>query len=99
MPSFQERGSRHVWLCFPRLDADPLFNVMLGGTAPETGFLETRLRDQRAARQRYLLNTAVLETVLTNGEGGQAHCARSSRLRPRSRVTASSRRDRRADSH
>jgi len=36
--------------------------------APKTGFP----RDQRAAEQRYPPNTAVLETVLTGGEGGQA---------------------------
>jgi len=65
-------AGRHVWFCYPRLDADPVFNALLGGTAPETGFLETRLRDQRAAQQRYLPNTAVLETVLTDREGGQA---------------------------
>jgi GH15 family glucan-1,4-alpha-glucosidase len=62
---------RHVWFCFPRLDADPVFHALLGGVAPETGFLETRMRDQRAGKQRYLPNTAVLETVLTDGEGGQ----------------------------
>jgi hypothetical protein len=52
-------SGRHVWFCFPRLDADPVFNALLGGTAPETGFLETRLRDQTGADQRYLPNTAV----------------------------------------
>jgi GH15 family glucan-1,4-alpha-glucosidase len=63
---------RHVWFCFPRLDADPVFNALLGGMAPETGFMEARLRGQQSAKQRYLPNTAVLETVLTDGGGGQA---------------------------
>ena len=62
---------RHVWFCFPRLDADPVFNALLGGAAPETGLLETRLRDQTGAEQRYLPNTAVLETVLADREGGR----------------------------
>lgn len=65
-------SGRHVWFCFPRLDADPVFNALLGGAAPETGYLDTRLRDQTAAEQRYLPNTAVLETVLTDAEGGKA---------------------------
>jgi len=52
-------SGRHVWFCFSRLDANPVFNALLGGTAPETGFLETRLRDQTGADQRYLPNTAV----------------------------------------
>jgi GH15 family glucan-1,4-alpha-glucosidase len=64
-------SGRHVWFCFPRLDADPVFNALLGGTAPETGLLETRLRDQSGAAQRYLPNTAVLETVLADAEGGK----------------------------
>ena len=59
---------RHVWFCFPRLDADPVFNALPGGMAPKTGFL----RGQRAAEQRYPPNTAVLEMVLGDGEGGQA---------------------------
>jgi GH15 family glucan-1,4-alpha-glucosidase len=63
---------RHVWFCFPRLDADPLFNALLGGTAPEAGYLDTRLRDQTAAAQRYVHNTAVLETTLTDAGGGRA---------------------------
>ncbi len=63
---------RHVWFCFPRLDADPVFNALLGGIAPDTGFLETRVRDLRTTEQHYLPNTAVLETILTDGEGGQA---------------------------
>ncbi len=65
-------AGRHVWFCFPRLDADPVFNALLGGAAPAAGFLETRLRDQIQAEQRYLPNTAVLETVLTDREGGRA---------------------------
>jgi hypothetical protein len=35
---------RHVWFCFRKFDADPLFDALLGGTAPKTGFVETRLR-------------------------------------------------------
>jgi hypothetical protein len=59
---------RHGWFCFPRLDADPVFNALLGGTAPELACLDARLHGQTVARQRYLPNTA----VLTDAEGGKA---------------------------
>jgi len=63
---------RHVWFCFPRLDADPLFCALLGGLTPETGYLDARLAGQTTAEQRYLPNTAVLETVLSDGGHGKA---------------------------
>ncbi len=28
---------RHVWFCFPRLHADPVFNALRGRLAPESG--------------------------------------------------------------
>jgi hypothetical protein len=56
-------AGRHVWFCFPRLAADPVFNALPGGAAPEGGLLETRLRDQSEAEQRYLPTTAVLENA------------------------------------
>lgn len=31
---------RHEWFYFPRLDAEPVFNALLGGEAPEYGFME-----------------------------------------------------------
>lgn len=65
-------AGRHVWFCFPRLDADPLFNALLGGKAPAAGYMDATLRDQTGAEQRYVPNTAVLETVLTDNEGGRA---------------------------
>ena len=63
---------RHVWFCFPRLDADPIFNALLGGKTPEAGYLDTTLHGQTGTTQTYLHNTAVLQTVLTDREGGQA---------------------------
>src|SRR5262245_39254742 len=61
--------ARHVWFCFPRLDGDPLFNALVNGDDPQDGFMDVVLRDQKSARQTYLRNTAVLETIL-EGEGG-----------------------------
>jgi GH15 family glucan-1,4-alpha-glucosidase len=65
------REGRHVWFCYPRLDGDPVFNALLGGPAPETGFFDVRLRDLVSSEQRYLTNTAVVETVLNDAMGGR----------------------------
>lgn len=64
-----DRAGRHVWFCYPRLDGDPLFNALLGGEEPQAGFMDVVLRDQVSSTQRYLENTAVLETVLTDKHG------------------------------
>ncbi|HTC09810.1 MAG TPA: glycoside hydrolase family 15 protein [Acetobacteraceae bacterium] len=63
---------RHGWFCFPRLDADPVFNALLGGKTPQTGYLDTALHEQTGATQTYLHNTAVVETILADRERGQA---------------------------
>lgn len=67
--SLVDRAGRHVWSCFPRLDGDPAFHALLGGDAPETGFMEVALRDRAEQRQAYLPNTAILETILTDTRG------------------------------
>ena len=53
------------WLCLPRLDGEPVFNALLGGR----GKFDVRLSGQTAARQRYVRNTAVIETELEAGDG------------------------------
>ncbi|MFT3809090.1 MAG: glycoside hydrolase family 15 protein [Micropepsaceae bacterium] len=68
--SLIDRNGRHVWSCFPRLDGDPAFSALLDGDAPEHGFMDVVLRDQVSASQSYLLNTAIVETVLTDSHGG-----------------------------
>jgi GH15 family glucan-1,4-alpha-glucosidase len=60
---------RHLWFCFPRPDAEPAFNALLGGTEPERGFFDVTLRNLASSRQAYLPNTAVLETILTDEAG------------------------------
>ncbi len=62
--------ARHDWFCFPRLDGEPVFNALLGGADPERGFMDVLLHDQQASSQRYLRNTAVVETLLTDASGG-----------------------------
>lgn len=64
------REARHEWFCFPRLDAEPVFNALLGGTDPQRGFMDVLLRGRTDSRQRYLRNTAVVETLLTDAQGG-----------------------------
>jgi len=68
--SLLNREGRHVWFCFPRLDADPLFHSLLGGRTPAWGFMDVIIRGQAEARQRYIVNTALVETVLTDSAGG-----------------------------
>ncbi len=53
------------WLCLPRLDGEPVFNTLLGGT----GQFAVSLTGLAASRQRYVRNTAVLETELEAEDG------------------------------
>ncbi len=62
---------RIVWFCFPRLDADPVFCALLGGAEPERGFWDVSLPGGRGLGQRYLPNTAVVETLLADDSGGR----------------------------
>jgi len=54
-----------TWLCLPRLDGEPVFNALVGGS----GAFRVELTGQVAARQRYVRNTAVLETELEAEDG------------------------------
>ena len=63
-----DRQARIVWCCFPRLDADPVFCNLLSG-ADEKGFCDIVLKDQATSTARYLRNTAILETILTDKSG------------------------------
>jgi hypothetical protein len=45
-----------TWLCLPRLDGEPVFNTLVGGT----GEFSVRLTGQTGARQRYVRNTAAM---------------------------------------
>lgn len=69
-----------LWCCFPRLDGDPLFCALVGGTQPcrpregdNGGYFAVELAgDLAACRQRYQLNSAVLVTELEDSEGNVA---------------------------
>lgn len=69
--SLIQPAGRHVWFCFPRLDADPVFHALLGGADPARGFMETILRDQHTQHQYYLENTAIIATELEDTQGGK----------------------------
>ncbi|MBS0517636.1 MAG: glycoside hydrolase family 15 protein [Proteobacteria bacterium] len=68
--SLIDRNGRHVWHGLGRLDGDPVFNALLGGTDPKAGFMEAAVAGaHEPGRQRYLPNTAILETIV-EGEAG-----------------------------
>ncbi len=66
------------WMCVPRMDGDPVFCGLLGAPAGKeepdrrNGAWRFRLAGQQGSRQRYLRNTAILETILTDTAGNEA---------------------------
>ena len=64
-----DRRGRHVWFCYPRLDGDPIFCSMLDSEDPG-GFMDVEIADFASSEQRYIDNTAVLSTILTDAAGG-----------------------------
>jgi GH15 family glucan-1,4-alpha-glucosidase len=69
--SLIDRNARHVWFCFPRLDADPVFCALVDGEAPSRGFMDVVVRDAVDTSQTYVSNTAVVETDITDRQGGR----------------------------
>ncbi|HEY0145666.1 MAG TPA: glycoside hydrolase family 15 protein [Methylovirgula sp.] len=69
--SLIDRDARHVWFCFPRLDGDPVFSALINGEDPQQGFMDVVVCDAVETTQRYIRNTAVLETIITDKNGGQ----------------------------
>ena len=67
-----DKASVVVWLCLPALDGDPAFCALLGDDVGEnaTGVFGVDLRDATQWTQRYLRNTAILESVALDGHGG-----------------------------
>jgi GH15 family glucan-1,4-alpha-glucosidase len=69
--SLIDRNARHVWFCFPRLDADPVFCALVDGEDPSRGFMDVQVRDAVATSQNYVHSTAVLETDITDRQGSK----------------------------
>ena len=62
-----------VYGCLPRLDGDPVFCALIdGGPSPdERGVFAIDLLDCVEKRQRYVRNTAIVETVLADAQGNR----------------------------
>jgi GH15 family glucan-1,4-alpha-glucosidase len=80
---------RLVWACLPRLDGDPAFCALLTpeGGEGRKGVFAIDLQGQVDAARRYLRNTAVLETILRDGQGNVVRIVDfCPRFRPRGRI-------------
>jgi GH15 family glucan-1,4-alpha-glucosidase len=65
------RTARVEWSCFPRLDGDPVFcSLMQGADAEDGGFFDVAPAGAVPVSQRYRGNTAILETVIADADGG-----------------------------
>ena len=60
-----DENARYTWLCLPRFDCQPVFDELLGGK----GGFAVNLRGFVKSTQRYVRNTAVLETTLEAEDG------------------------------
>ena len=65
-----DRNARIVWWCFPYFDSDPVFSRLLAGDE-EKGFCEVALADLAETKSRYVRNTAIVETILTDAHGAK----------------------------
>src|SRR3990167_3565393 len=66
-----DRNARLVWACLPRFDSDPAFCSLLGGNGePEAGYYDVQLSGLAHTSQRYVPNTAIVETLLHDASGG-----------------------------
>lgn len=80
-----DRTGRFVWGCIPRVDGDPVFSSLLGGSgkSAETGFWSIDLEDHVLTEQHYIRNTPILITRHTDRTGGAVEvidfCPRVSR--------------------
>jgi len=60
--------ARIVWSCFPRFDGDPIFCRLLDDDG-ERGFFGVELDGRVSIEQRYVENTALLETTMRDKTG------------------------------
>jgi GH15 family glucan-1,4-alpha-glucosidase len=66
-----DTNARVSWLCWPRLDGDPVFCALLDGEAPAHGFADIELLNRAESVQRYRRNTAIVETELADRDGNR----------------------------
>ncbi len=60
-----------IWCCLPRPDGDPVFSALLSAADPEegSGVFSVDLANFARSEQRYLPNTAIVETTLIDSAG------------------------------
>jgi GH15 family glucan-1,4-alpha-glucosidase len=65
-----DRHANIVWHCVPRMDGDPVLCRLLEPKFEDDGVMSVELRGMVESKQRYIDNTAVLTTELTDAQGG-----------------------------
>ena len=67
-----DQRARIQWCCIPRFDGDPIFcNLLRDPQLEPDGLFEIEMIGFARARQRYIRNSAVLETILSDDNGGE----------------------------
>ena len=68
MAALIDPNGRIVWWCFPRLDSDPVFSRLCPARR-RRAFATSSCTDTRKTRSAYVRNTAIVETILEDGNG------------------------------
>jgi GH15 family glucan-1,4-alpha-glucosidase len=71
--AFVDGAGEITWCCFPRFDGDPMFCSLLKtkeGQRTDIGFFAIELLDRVRVEQKYLHNTPVVVTRMTDAQGG-----------------------------
>ena len=67
-----DRRARIQWCCIPRFDGDPVFcNLLRDPDLVPDGLWEIELLGFQKSRQRYIRNSAILETILADDSGNE----------------------------
>ena len=70
-----DEAGRYVWACAPRVDGDPFFSALLGGSDPADeathGHWTIEVADQASTTQAYLRNTPILRTEILDAQGAR----------------------------
>lgn len=64
-----DRAGAIVWMCWPRIDGDPIFCALVDGENPQRGYFSIELDETHTSEQSYVRNTAIVRTVLTAASG------------------------------
>lgn len=67
-----DQSARIVWWCYPYLDGDPICCSLLQSEQAEGssfGMIDVLLENGKALEQQYIVNSAVLKTLLVDGKG------------------------------